>query len=230
MTLLTPNPAPDADPVASRRRRARRLGGLAAATLTAGVICQFLQRADPKPPLLYFTVDSAVLAAAVQTWRLARGPGDGVWGERIRGAAAVGVVLSALVYCTVIAPSSPSGTWFGAHDDVGARAATVLLHAVAPVWVVAEFLTGPYALAPSRREAVLLTCWPALYLVVVGGLSGAGAATMPYDFLRPSQIGAPAVAVAVALLYALALGLAAALLMARSLVTRRRARQWGTRQ
>ncbi|GAQ59884.1 Pr6Pr family membrane protein [Streptomyces scabiei] len=231
MTLISPDSdsdrGPDDAPAPgpARPRGTRLLGGLAALTLTAGVVCQFLQRTDATPPLMYFTVDSAVLAATVRTWRPARGPGGGVWPERIRDAATVGVVLSALVYCTVIAPSSPSGTWFGAHDDVWARAATVLLHAVAPVWVVAEFLTRPYTPAPTLRQAVLLTCWPALYLVVVGGLAGAGAATMPYDFLRPSQLGRPAVAVAVVVLYVLALGLASALLMARAYVLGRRTRR-----
>ncbi|WP_371572168.1 hypothetical protein [Streptomyces sp. NBC_01314] len=216
MTLLAPLPP--------RAGRTAWLRGLAAAALTAGVVCQVVQRTDPTPPLLYFTVDSAVLAAAVQARRLVRGPAGGVWGERIRGAAVVGVVLSSLVYFTVIAPSSPSGTWFGAHDDAWARTATVLLHAVAPVAVVAEFLASPCTLATSRHEAFLLTCWPAAYLAVVGSLAWSGTATMPYLFLRPSQFGATAVATAVVVLYGITLTLALALLAARSHTTKSRTR------
>jgi hypothetical protein len=194
-----------------------RLGVLAAATLTTGVICQLLQRTDPTPPLLYFTVDSAVLAAAVQIRRLLRGPASdsGPWGERIRGSAVVGVVLSSLIYVTVIAPSSPSGGWFAPHDDMWVRAATLLLHAVAPVLVVAEFLLSPCRLAPAWRESALLAGWPAAYLAVVGTLAWSGAATMPYLFLSPSRFGAGPVIAVIAVIYGAVLALATTLTRAR---------------
>ncbi|MFJ9631408.1 Pr6Pr family membrane protein [Streptomyces sp. NPDC101175] len=188
--------------------------------LALGVICQFVQRTDPTPSLLYFTVDSAVLAATVLTWQLVRGPSNSAWGDRVRGAAVVGVVFSSLIYMTVIAPSSPSGTWFGAHDDAWARAATILLHGGAPVLVVAEFLLTPYALAATWREATLLAWWPAAYLTVVGALAWSGAATMPYPFLRPSQLGAATVAAAVAVLYAIVVTLGVALTAAHRAVSR----------
>lgn len=201
---MTPSPTgPD--------RTAARLRGIAAAALTLGVVCQFVQRTDPTPSLLYFTVDSALLAATVMTWRLVRGPAGGVRGDRVRGAAVVGVVLSSLIYVTVIAPSSPSGTWFGAHDDAWARTATLFLHGVAPVLVLAEFLLSPCTLPATWREATLLAWWPATYLAVVGTLSWSGAATMPYLFLRPSRFGYVTVAAAVAVLYAIVVALGVAL-------------------
>ncbi|MEW1645434.1 Pr6Pr family membrane protein [Streptomyces sp. NPDC091219] len=190
--------------------------------LTLGVVCQFVQQTDPTPSMLYFTVDSAVLAAIIMAWRLVRGPADSVCGDRIRGAAVVGVVFSSLVYVTVIAPSSPSGTWFGAHDDAWARTATLLLHGGAPVLVVAEFLLSPYSLAATWREAALLAWWPATYLTVVGTLSWSGAATMPYLFLRPSQFGAVAVAAAVAGLFAVVVALGVALTATHRAVRRHR--------
>jgi hypothetical protein len=52
---------------------------------------------------------------------------------------------------------------------------------------------------------------------------GSGAATMPYDVLRPSRFGATGVAVAVVVLHGIALGLAAALLTAHAHVRKRRA-------
>ncbi|WP_406123784.1 Pr6Pr family membrane protein [Streptomyces sp. NBC_00989] len=192
-------------------RTAARLRGIAAVALTLGVVCQFVQRTDPTPSLLYFTVDSAILAATVMIWRLVRGPAGTVWGDRVRGAAVVGVVFSSLVYVTVIAPSSPSGTWFGAHDDAWARTATLFLHGAAPVLVIAEFLLSPYSLPATWREATLLAWWPTTYLAVVGTLSWSGAATMPYLFLRPSRFGAVAVAAAVAVLYAIVVALGVAL-------------------
>lgn len=197
-----------------------RLRSLATLALAVGVTCQFVQRTDPTPTLSYFTVDSAVLAAVVLAWRLVRGPRSGMLGDRIRCAAVVGVVLSSLVYVAVIAPSSPSGTWFGAHDDVWTRAATILLHAVAPVLVVADFLVSPYAPAATLREAALLALWPLAYLAVVAVLAWSGAATMPYRFLSPSQFGAAAVAAAIAVLCAITVLLGVALPAARGLVRR----------
>ncbi|CAM5562473.1 hypothetical protein [Streptomyces avidinii] len=191
------------------------LAALAATLLTTGVICQFLQHTDPTPPLLYFTVDSAVLAAAVQIRRLVHGPGSGPWGERLRGSAVVGVVLSSLVHLTVIAPSSPSGGWFGPHDDLWARTATLLLHGAAPVPVVAEFLVSPCRLTPARHEPALLAWWPAAYLAVVGTLAWSDAATMPYLFLSPSRFGTGPVIATIAALSATVLALAAALTAAR---------------
>lgn len=196
------------------------LRGSAAVTLTVGVISQFTQQTDPTPPLLYFTVDSALLAMTVLVWRLIRGPESGTWGDRIRGSAVVGVMLSSLVYATVIAPSGPSGTWFGADDDAWARTATILLHGGAPVLMTAEFLLSPCELTVSLREATFLAGWPAAYLTVVGTLSWSGAATMPYPFLRPSQFGTAGVTAAIATLYTITITLGAALLAAHRAVRR----------
>ncbi|MER6562754.1 Pr6Pr family membrane protein [Streptomyces sp. NPDC001027] len=208
-------------PPAGPGRAATWFRAMAAVALTLGVVCQFVQRTDPTPALLYFTVDSAVLATAVMLLGLPHGPADSVRADRVRGAAVVGVVFSSLVYMTVIAPSSPSGTWFGAHDDAWARTATVLLHGAAPALVVVEFLLTPYALAATWREATRLTWWPTAYLAVVGTLSWSGAATMPYVFLRPSRFGAINVAVAVAVLYAVVVALGVALASAHRAVRRR---------
>ncbi|TQE17486.1 hypothetical protein SipoB123_36455 [Streptomyces ipomoeae] len=196
------------------------LRGVAALTLTVGVVCQFVQRTDPTPPLLYFTVDSALLAAAVLIRRLLQGPESGAWGERIHGSAVVGVVLSSLVYATVIAPSGPTGTWFGAHDDGWTNTATILLHGAAPVLVAAEFLISPCSLTSTLREATFLAVWPAAYLAAVGALCWSGAATMPYLFLRPSQFGAIGVTAAIATLYAITITLGAALPAAHRVVRR----------
>lgn len=192
-------------------QRRKPLRALAAAILVTGVACQFVQRTDATPPLLYFTVDAALLAAATALWSLR--PGDrpaGVWTERTRVAAVVGVLFSALVYAGVIAPTSPSGTWFAAHDDLWVRTATVLLHGVAPVLVLADFLVGPCTLPASLREATWVLIWPTAYLASVGTLAWAGAATMPYPFLRPSETGLLGTAAAVVVLAATVVGSAVA--------------------
>lgn len=164
-------------------------------TLLAGVVFQFLQQTDPVFPLLYFTVCSALLDAVVLSrlwWR----PSAEHTGVEI--AAVAGVLLSALVYATVIAPSSPSGTWFNAGDDLLVRIATVLLHGVAPVLVTVEYLTrGP---RPAVRHAFVLLWWPMAYLVVVGALDALGLGKVPYPFLRPAESGGLAVIAAVLVL------------------------------
>lgn len=198
------------------------LRALTTAVLLCGVVCQAMQRADSVPAYLYFTVDSAVLAAGLVLWRLVHLARASQVSGVLSGGAVLGVVLSTLVYSTVIAPNSPSGTWFNANDDGWARTATVLLHAVAPVLVLVEYFVTPPPHASRAREAVLFVWWPFTYLVVVGGLAWTKAVTMPYPFLRPSEVGLVGVVGVIAGLTAIALFLAVALYAATRLARRRR--------
>lgn len=210
--------------ITARPTRTPGLRAVTALTLAAGVTCQFVQRTDPTPPLLYFTVDSALLALVAllaPRRRPAAGAGRGVWAHRVRAAAVVGVLLSALVYVLVIVPGSPSGSWFAPHDDVWVRVATVLLHGVAPVLVLVEFLAGTSPGAGTLSEAALLVWWPAAYLAVVATLAWSGAAAVPYVFLRPSEFGAGATAAVVAVLCATVVALGAALSAVHRLVARK---------
>jgi hypothetical protein len=157
-----------------------------------GVVCQFIQRTDPRFPLLYFTVDSAVLAAVAAVLALAGR--DGSWVRRVRLAAVVGVVVSGIVFAAVIAPATETGTWFQPHDDLPVRTATVLLHAVAPILVTVDYLMRRSGL--SIRATILWSYpWPLGYLAGIGVLAGlVGSEVMPYPFLRPSTSGGATVA------------------------------------
>jgi hypothetical protein len=185
---------------------------LAVVTTAIGVVAQFLQRTDPLFPLWYFTVDSAVLAIAALVWSPVRGKGSGWVLDRLRGASAVGVVLSALLYITVIAPGTPSGTWFNEHDDTWSRVATLALHGATPVIVVVEFLRLPYGRPTNAVEAVMLLWWPSVYLITMGSLAAAGVAVIPYPFLRPSVFGFVGVAISVLVLAGVAFLIALVLL------------------
>jgi hypothetical protein len=189
----------------SHGSRARRLAGLLAALIvvnqTVGVVCQFVQGTDPRFPLLYFSVDSAILAGGAAALTLCGR--DGRWCWLIRLAAVVGVAMSAIIFVAVIVPATQTGTWFQPHDDLPVRTATLLIHGVAPVLVVAEYVLWPNRL--SVRESVLWSySWPLAYLAGIAALVAAvGTDAMPYPFLRPAVSGWPTALAAYAALMGL---------------------------
>ncbi len=161
-------------------------------------VCQFTQHTDPRCPFWYFSVDSAVLVGVVAAltlwgWR-------GRWCVRARLTSVVGVWVSAIVFAAVIAPATQTGTWFQPHDDLRARAATVLMHGVAPIIVTLDGVLRNHA--PSIRGAVLWSYpWPLSYLGAVIALALIfGSTVIPYPFLRPAQTGWPVVLAAIGVL------------------------------
>jgi hypothetical protein len=154
-------------------------------TEAAAVLCQFIQHTDPRFPLIYFTVVSGVLFGAAAAVTVA-GRQKGL--DIIRIAAAVGVSLSAVVFTLVIAPASPSGTWFQPWDDAWVRTATALFHGVAPLLVITDLVIRPVAL--SRRAWICAAYgWPALYVVFISLAAAKSSFTVPYPFLSPARMG-----------------------------------------
>lgn len=162
------------------------------------VTCQFVQRTDPRFPLVYFTVDSALLAGLVAASTVLRLRWRGVL-DYVRLTAAVGVVLSAVIFGAVIAPATPTGTWIQPHDDWWVRTATILMHGVAPVLVIADSLLRPVT---GRWPRVIMATysWPVCYLGVMTMVVVSGVVAMPYPFLLPSQVGWGTTAAAVLLM------------------------------
>ncbi|MCO7274074.1 MULTISPECIES: Pr6Pr family membrane protein [Cellulosimicrobium] len=186
------------------------LRGVTVAVLVVGVVCQLVQGTDPAPALTYYTVDSAILLAATLIVASAR-PGW-AWVDGARGAATSGVVLSGLVFATVIAPATPTGTWIQPHDDAWVRVANVLLHGVGPVLATADYLVRPQRGRRGTFGTALRWClWPLVYFAVVLPLDLAGQAHVPYPFLDVHEAGWTAVLGAVAGLFVVVLGLGAAL-------------------
>jgi hypothetical protein len=205
-------PAPECARRGPRKAFAVLLPQLILFNQSVGVVCQLVQGTDPRLPLMYFTVDSAILAGAVAVLTLAGR--DGTWMWRLRLAAVVGVVISALVFAVLIAPATPTGTWFQPHDDVVVRVATVLMHGVAPVLVAVDYLVRPHRHTIGTTVAWCYP-WPLLYVGGLGLLAIVSRQDMiPYPFLQPALVGWPTVAGALLALTAVVtlLGVALAVL------------------
>lgn len=183
-------------------------------TEATAIVCQFVQRTDPRFPLVYFTVCSGVLASAVAlcqaTGRMSRSLGAG------QVAAAVGVVASATVFAAVIAPATDTGTWFQPWDDLWVQTATVLFHGVTPVLVAASLILTAPALTMRCWLAVSYS-WPALYVMAIAAAAVTRNVPVPYPFLSPSEMGwrttlttLPAMAALIALVSIALYGAAAA--------------------
>jgi hypothetical protein len=154
---------------------------------TIALICQFAQHTDRTFPLLYFTVDSAVFAGAVASVALASPCCSQL--PSLRAGSAVAVLLSALIFATVIAPASVSGTWIQPYDDYWVRTATFLFHLVAPVLVAIDFVVHDIGRARFAKLLAQAYIWPFVYLAGLSGLRLLGAVDVPYPFLDPTQVG-----------------------------------------
>ncbi|WP_100451165.1 Pr6Pr family membrane protein [Mycobacteroides abscessus] len=184
-----------------------------------GVFCQFIQRTDRTFPLLYFTIDSAIFAGVVAVVALIR-PARLLL-PQLRTASAVGVLLSSLIFTTVIAPASSTGTWVQPYDDYWVRTATVLLHGVAPVLVIIDLVVNYAGRAITAASVIVWSyLWPMAYLVSLVALVSTGIATIPYPFLNPAQLGWRTVLGSLAGLCALILIIAWALLALAKIIHR----------
>lgn len=185
------------------------LSGAILLTLAVALICQFVQRTDSIFPLLYFTVDSAVFAGVVAGIALVN-PEDPRL-PQLRAASTVAVVVSALIFATVIAPASETGTWVQPHDDPWVRTATFLFHLVAPILVIADFVAADIEHASLRSILAGGLAWPLSYLATLSVVGAAGLARIPYPFLDHTRVGWWVVAGAIAGLAALIVVLTTAL-------------------
>lgn len=205
--------APDAGTMARARapHRSRAwLRGVTITVLVVGVVCQLVQGTDPAPALTYYTVDSAVLLVAALVLGSARP--RWAWVDGVRGAATSGVLLSSLVFATLIAPSTPTGTWIQPHDDPWVRVANVLLHGVGPVLATADYFVRPQRPGRGTFVTALRWClWPLAYFAVMLPLDLTGSAHVPYPFLDVHEAGWAAVLGAVTGLFVVVLGLGSAL-------------------
>lgn len=126
----------------------------------------------------------------------------GAWLDGARVTTTIGVVVSAIIFSALIAPSTPTGTWFQPWDDVWVRTATVLFHGVAPALVIADLVLRRPPLSPMRWLLAAYS-WPLTYLASIALATKAFGVKLPYPFLSPSQMGWGTVSIAITSLAAL---------------------------
>ena len=133
----------------------------------------------------YFTVQSNLLVA-IAAVMLARHPGRTTpWLRILRLAGLVGIGVTAIVHFFLLRPLL--------HLDGADWLADKLLHMAVPVAAIAVWLLAGPRPAVRRRDVVLATAWPALWLVwtlAVGRLTG----WVPYPFLDAGAEGWASVA------------------------------------
>lgn len=175
----------------------RAVRACAALVLGVGILCQFVQYTDPTPPFAYFTIWSAALGILTFTINSIR---DGGVNPLLRGTTAVGLIVSGLIYATVIAPATATGTWFQPDDDYWVRTSTLLFHGIGPLLALTDFIITPTATDRAWRQAASWCVWPLLYLATSLCAQTADITPVPYPFLDPERTAPASLVIAIAVL------------------------------
>lgn len=191
---------------------ARRATWALVPCLAVGLALQAVNDAAPPVTLSYLTVLSALGLLAVSGWALAGGgPARGAGGTTAqrrrafvlaRGMLTTASLASGVGYLLLIAPREGEGYWL--LDSPRALAASVLLHVAAPVLAVVAcradgdrvVLVGAGGSGDSgagfgraARVAATWLGWPTAWLALALVAEATGLVTMPYPFLRASDVG-----------------------------------------
>lgn len=179
----------------------QRLSFVAIAILGAtGVALQFIQTEDPRFPLWYFTVDSAIASSVLALV------------QSIRGRATAGAVttsffsaslVSGVVFWAAIFPVNRLG------EEPAVIAANLFLHVALPVALLAA--QRGTRLFPPHGSVLICLIWPALYFVITWVTAFRGVGQIPYAFMDYNEVGLPLPLLAVAVVGALLTGTTATL-------------------
>ncbi|GAA4312168.1 Pr6Pr family membrane protein [Compostibacter hankyongensis] len=133
----------------------------------------------------FFTVQSNLIAAATllaEAWMLVTGRRPGPGFGMLRGAAVLYMLLTALVYALLL-----QGV-VDANSALAFNWKNFILHQLAPLFVLVEWLLWPPALSVSSGRSLTWLIFPILWLVYTltrAALTG----WYPYPFLNPSWAG-----------------------------------------
>ncbi len=158
-----------------------------------GVVLQLQQRVDTTPTFAYLTVWMVTIGAPAHAGAMAsRGVVSTAPTTATTRAVAwlcdattSGMVISGLVYFLAIVPAGN----LKVSDGIVVWGANICLHAVSPSLAVAVFVLRPRSQAPSLRVICSWLVMPLGYGIVLLAFAAHGA-TPPYEFLRPSEVGA----------------------------------------
>jgi hypothetical protein len=128
----------------------------------------------------YFTIQSNLFAAAVALYAAAGGPGASpVRLDLIRGAAVLCTSLTGIVFSILLA---------GIDDGETIGWVNLVLHDLAPLAVVADWLVAPPRTRLSLRQAATWLVLPAAYVLATLA-RGALVHWYPYPFLDADTLG-----------------------------------------
>lgn len=182
---------------------------LLAASIMTAIVWQFtsdLSRSDFSEAnfFSYFTIESNLFAAGVLTAAAIvalRGSGDdrlAMW----RGAAVLYITITGLGYVLLLS---------GGDDGEGPLAwVNAILHYVAPLGVIADWLLDPPRRRIAFRETLVWMVYPAVF-IVYSMLRGLAVDWYPYPFVDPDENGYLGVAVMTVVIGLAMLGIGALL-------------------
>ncbi len=145
--------------------------------------------------VLYFTIQSNVLAAVAAVSLVIKPGRDGAFWRVLRLAAVVGMVTTGIVHWFLLRPLLDLTGWSYATDK--------LLHVVAPILVLAGWIAFGPRPRIDLRTGLLALIWPVGWVVLIM-VQGAVSGWYPYPFLDVAATGVGPVAVAIT---AIAVGL-----------------------
>ena len=156
------------------------LSALLASTVTAArddTLAQHLSFFTNQSNLLF----ALLLLAGAALAQVRRPP----WWDDVRGAAAFYLAMTGIIYALLVAPLDELLRW-----DIGWTG--IVLHRVAPVAALLDWLATPRRRAPSPRRLLEWLAYPIAYLAATwlrGGVTG----WYPYAFLDPTASSWPQV-------------------------------------
>lgn len=133
----------------------------------------------------YFTNQSSLAFLLLVAGTLLLGRKRPPWLEDVRGAVTFYLAMTGIVYALLIAPPAELLRW-----DIGWTG--IVLHRLAPVVAVADWLLTPRRRHAPARRILLWQFYPIAYLMLTwvrGGITG----WYPYDFLDPTVSSWPQV-------------------------------------
>lgn len=181
------------------------------AALTANAL-EAMQEGLLAQNVSYFTNHSNLAFVVLVVAALALAPRLPPWFDDARGAVALYLVMTGIIYALLVAPPEELLRW-----DIGWTG--LVLHRLAPVVALADWLLTPRRGPAPLRRILWWQLYPAAFLVLTW-VRGAITGWYPYDFLDPTASSWPQVLVTTAVVLAAFLVIAALLHLAQGRLRR----------